>query len=656
MDELLSEIDNNICQNMKSLSFVRQKKKYFNKMRAKSNISILKKKNFSASYIINSKQTPTKIGLKLKLNSSIGSKNTLQGQKYISNILPYFSKKNISPLSSKIHISKINPSGEELSTSLTTLIKPSTALYLNNSNSCYNTSSNFYYNSDINNIDTNANYINSLNNLYNINNKSTNNYSFLFSFDDKIKNYLQVNNYLYNKKEYPSNFMEKTRIARKSKIIKDFCQKKVVALNEIKNEELNRVDKNIFAQKKNQKLFFCYFKTLNSYLNKLSDIKEKENEELSILKVKKRKILHEIENINDNIKIIKDKLSTLKDLKKFLFEVKFESFIASIPIDMKIKYGFIKEKAKKTKTIHSRRLSFLERMSNIRKKNIPTKNSKKNNIINSNMQIEDLKNIPIFDYPEEFINSINHLNEKLNENMIYYKTSRETVNNYKSNFDIINKDFNKYYNIYLLEEKKLLDNLNYQKRRNNIFNLKLDLLNKYAINEENTLKKIVIKLKDIILKINSKIKIKNKFNKFNLNLVFSNKNNFEDIKEAISNSYYILKLLEQIIEELISDKNKFKNDINLKEEYRKVFNEIEKANNIKKFKLQISLAKQKLEERNNKIFEKNKIIRLGPFFKNKFLLYEDKINKKPLTKKNLSYKKINLNNIYDESKEWLSFY
>ena len=366
--------------------------------------------------------------------------------------------------------------------------------------------------------------------------------------------------------------------------------------------------------------------------------------------------MHEIENINDNIKIIKDKLSTLKDLKKFLFEVKFESFIASIPIDMKIKYGFIKEKAKKTKTIHSRRLSFLERMSNIRKKNIPTKNSKKNNIINSNMQIEDLKNIPIFDYPEEFINSINHLNEKLNENMIYYKTSRETVNNYKSNFDIINKDFNKYYNIYLLEEKKLLNNLNYQKRRNNIFNLKLDLLNKYAINEENTLKKIVIKLKDIILKINSKIKIKNKFNKFNLNLVFSNKNNFEDIKEAISNSYYILKLLEQIIEELISDKNKFKNDINLKEEYRKVFNEIEKANNIKKFKLQISLAKQKLEERNNKIFEKNKIIRLGPFFKNKFLLYEDKINKKPLTKKNLSYKKINLNNIYDESKEWLSFY
>ena len=327
---------------------------------------------------------------------------------------------------------------------------------------------------------------------------------------------------------------------------------------------------------------------------------------------------------------------------------------------MKKKYGFYKEKAKRTKTIYSKRLSYLERMNNIRRKNsiivYPAKYSKKNiNAVSSHIELEDIKNIPIFNYPEEFINSMNHLSEKLNENMIHYKTSREIVNNYKSKFDVINKDFNKYFNMYLLEEKKLLNNLNYQKRRNNILNLKLDLLNKYAINEENTLKKIVIKLKDILLTINTKIKIKYKFNKIIWNSLISNNYNLEDINEAISKSYYILKLLEQIIEDLIYDKTKFKHDINLKEEYRKVYNEIEKDNNAKRYKLQISLAKKKLEERNNKIFEKNQKIRIGPIFRNKILLYEDKIRENPLAKKNLSYKKIKLNNMYDESKEWLSF-
>ena len=37
--------------------------------------------------------------------------------------------------------------------------------------------------------------------------------------------------------------------------------------------------------------------------------------------------------------------------------------------------------------------------------------------------------------------------------------------------------------------------------------------------------------------------------------------------------------------------------------------------------------------------------------------YEDKIKKKLLSKNNISLNKIKkLNNIYDESKEWLSFY
>ena len=56
MDDLISEIDNNIYQNMKSLSFVRHKKKFLNnKIRSESTTSKLKKKFYSSSFRINSK-------------------------------------------------------------------------------------------------------------------------------------------------------------------------------------------------------------------------------------------------------------------------------------------------------------------------------------------------------------------------------------------------------------------------------------------------------------------------------------------------------------------------------------------------------------------------------------------------------------------------
>ena len=55
------------------------------------------------------------------------------------------------------------------------------------------------------------------------------------------------------------------------------------------------------------------------------------------------------------------------------------------------------------------------------------------------------------------------------------------------------------------------------------------------------------------------IKIKNKFNIFYWKSLISNNNNFEDINITISNTYYILKVMEGILEDLIDDKNKFKN-------------------------------------------------------------------------------------------------
>ena len=127
MDELLLEIDNNICENMKSISFVKEKRKIFNKMRAKSTISNVKKKIYSASYIINSKPNQKKIlSLKYSKANPISS-----SAKMIGIGLPYNSKKQKSSLTSQTNLSKYNPR-EELSTSLSTLIKPIPSLLINN--------------------------------------------------------------------------------------------------------------------------------------------------------------------------------------------------------------------------------------------------------------------------------------------------------------------------------------------------------------------------------------------------------------------------------------------------------------------------------------------------------------------------------------------
>ena len=169
--------------------------------------------------------------------------------------------------------------------------------------------------------------------------------------------------------------------------------------------------------------------------------------------------------------------------------------------------------------------------------------------------------------------------------------------------------------------------------------------------------KIVFKLKKIIININSKNKIKNKINVNNWNsMIELDKNSILNTEKAIEISYYILKLIEKIIEDLIVDKNRYKSNTNLKEIYRKVYINIERQNYIKKAKLQLFMAKNKLEERNKKIYEKINKERYESILKRRILGYEDKINEKILLKKKLAKKKEKKNiNKYEESKKWFSF-
>ena len=519
MDELLSEIDSNISQNIKTLSFVKHKKKLLNKMRAKSTLSTLKKKFYSASLIKNTKDNNKK--LISKSNSLIDNQLSSREPKIMNCTLPFFYKKNYS--------SKISQIQREESTSLSNLMKPNTTLFPSNNT----TSFNFYNNTDnknkdLNNeniADNNKNNISFLNN--NFNEHKNNDFSFNLSFDGNTMIFLNKNiNYFSSEKKinYSSKiFLEKTRIIRKAKIINDHCQNKARAINEMKEEEINNIQKIEFNHRKNKKLFYLYFKILNSYLNKLFDIKENENDKLSNLKLKKNNITRQIDKIKNSIISIKDKLNNLKEMKKFLLEVKFKKFLPEISPEIRKKYGFYEEKPKKPRTIAKKRLSFLQKMDLVRRKNnLPKKTLKIKANFNPKVYSHNSDNIPIFDEPEEFMYSINYLEDKLNENIIKYKTSRESVIDYKKNFDIINKDLDKDKNNFYQKENRLLNNLFFQKKRNNILSHKLDSLHASAINEKNNLIKIVLKLKEILLIINSKIKINNKSNLYQWNIIISN--------------------------------------------------------------------------------------------------------------------------------------
>ena len=653
MDELLSEIDNNIYLNMKSLSDVRQKKKILNKMRTQSSISNLKKKFFYSSYIKSPRQNPNK--LIAKLNYSNNNVFCFSAEKNRCKILKKFQKKQYSSIPCKTHFSKIITK-DELSTSLSTLIKTNTSLFPPNSNN--NTLSNLYINQELKNQNlNNSNNTNIINNNY-INNN--NNYYFKLNFDEDIVKYLSHN--FYVKKNFNSNFLEKTRIMRKAKIIKNYCQRQSVSLQEIKNEELNKLDKIEFNHNKNENLFHCYIRTLNQYLNKLSDIKEVENENLSELKLEKFKIIHQIETINDIISNKKEHLNYLKEIKKFLFEVKYGNFISNISKELKKEYGFIVEKEKKPRK-YTRKLSFLERMDlNRKKSNIEFLSKKslkdKKYDFNSNISLPNKKNLPIFNNADEFVSSINKIKDKLLEDMQQYKECKESINICKIDYDKINKDINQDKNKFMPEEKILIDNLNFQKSKNNILNQKFNILKKSILNEKNTLIKIVMKLKNILLKVNSKIIIENKLNVYYWNTIITSKKfSFEDTNEVIEICYYILKILEKLVEDLIEDKNNFKNNPQLKEEYRRVHNDIERQNNIRRYKLQISLAEKKIEERNRKIYEKIKKNRIGSIIKKKIINYGDKMMEENLLKKKISKKMGEIhNNKYDESKNWFSFY
>ena len=410
MDDLM--ILSNSFHNIKSFLYKNYNKKIY-KNNQPNIISNIKKKFYSSSLIKKSKYNIKKI---IPRTNSLTSSIT---KKYIGKTLSNFSIRKKSSISPYIFFPK-KTLKNGLYTSLSYLNKTNYSLFPKMSNNNNNT---------ISIINNNLNYfnINILNN--------TNNYSPKITFNENINNFLLDNIKYKNRKNAKSIFLQKIRIMRKAKLIKHYCESKYLEINDIKKEEINNMDNIEFTIKKYNKLFYLYMKTLNYYLRKLTDIKEKENEKLSKLKYQIFNIQYQIKNLKDSILVFKEKLSNLKEIKKFLLEVKFGKKIYDISPEYLEQYGILIEKEKKS-YISKRRKSSLEKYEQFRKKNILNSSQrriikdKKNSEDNLSCNIKKPKNIPIFDNIDDFIFSINSLNDKLKEDFSYYKIYREKFNTF----------------------------------------------------------------------------------------------------------------------------------------------------------------------------------------------------------------------------------
>ena len=166
-----------------------------------------------------------------------------------------------------------------------------------------------------------------------------------------------------------------------------------------------------------------------------------------------------------------------------------------------------------------------------------------------------------------------------------------------------------------------------------------------------------MKLQKILLNTESQLDIKKFINEKNLGLFLLTQSGiFDSPDETLKITKYILKLIEMITEELIINRNNFKNNKKLKEFYRKVHVEIERNNSSNRYKLQVSLAVKKKEEKKTNVLNKILKMRLNSMFKNRKRTVEEQIPEKILLKRKLTSKKIKkYQNKYEEEKDLFTF-
>ena len=565
--------------------------------------------------------------------------------------------------------------------------------YLSGNNSTMNNSYNISNKSKLkkiikfnseNNINENKNQYINFSLEYNNTQSTENSFFGSLSFNDQLNKYLKKNNYNYYSKRSLLAFKEKNDIHKKISYLNNFCK------NIIKNYKKKNYLENILNNMQKSQLLYDNYKTdINSYLFYIKQQRKREEKILEQIITKKLNLKMIINNLYNQIAKNKFIINECKDIKEFLLKVKYKvSDIDEIPKNILDLYenNYIDNKNDNKPVykdiITSRKNTFnlinysnkLIKLPNIINKDISNTNDIDNNNdkqinnedlyltkikqsqtnTNSNIKINEINKVhkrlsyrkkslfskqlmlgknPIFEDPEEFMNTYNKLISNLKKSLEYYNETLYQIQKLKNE--------NKIGIDYLMDEKLekkckiLLYNL---KQDNYILNKRLKLytkLNNAAGLEEN----ISTKIKNIIFEINSITNIEKKFNiiQFESRLEKYETDNLQTKEEKNkTKNAFLMEILEKIFDYLMHNDKIYKNNPIYKAQYKKIKSNEENIKLIRIRQIQINKLKKKEQEKNKKIIENYAKIRFMSLNKKGMTLYNNSFKKEIIKSNRIS--------------------
>ena len=447
-------------------------------------------------------------------------------------------------------------------------------------------------------------------------NKSWNNKKILpvINFNQNLNHFLRNNSLFTYPNKSVTNLKQKSRIQWKFNYINNLC--KNIINSHVNFDFFEKLQK---YMKKSESIYNKYKFDIKNYLYFLDNVKLKEEDFIFILKSKKKKIIKSIKHLNEKIIKYKEIRNQCLDIKNFLLTVKGENSNDDLTLSPK---KDIRNELYITQNNEVRKSPKISQ-----NKFILESNDIKNNINYTSRNLQTL-NQKIFSTPDEFLNLYEEKLIKIRNKIIYYNKAIEKV-------IILKKDKEKYLNnkpapIEKIDFNKYYSMVDLLKSTNTELLSKLNVYNNFKQIKNKGFKILEIKLRSIILKINSLIDLNQKcFTDF--------KSIYEvlDLNEQGKNrNLHLLKLLEKITDLVLEEDRKYKQEPHLKYLYSK----IKLANEQVKFglnrKKQIYKINKKELEKNKKILEHHRKTRIIPFNKNGInLKYYHKINKLNISSK-----------------------
>ena len=412
-------------------------------------------------------------------------------------------------------------------------------------------------------------------------------------------------------KENINSFMEKCRFVRKEKIKNLILENQFYCLKEKNKEELNlvKIKKNNYLN--SLSLLNKFDKSYEHYLNNLETETNKEIKICNELSLKKIDLEKKVNNLTKQVNKISGEINKYKNVKRFLE-----------------KYGYNKQDNKKNNKNYKKDSLFLTET-----------NNKNNNKSESEIQDDGPKYTNIFTNIEG-----NILND-----IKYYNGQIKILNKYKKRLlntkYIIEDEHN--YNNELIEKKT--KTLNILKKEYDRLTGEYETIMKTTSFKENLKKNIEHKLYIMITNFNKDFNVEEKLDIKNLFEFLEFKSDEFEKKMHKTKSIYMIKIIELLSSFFHNLNLKYMHDPHRKKKLIDVTNLIEKEKKVKVNILNKEQIKQKLKEKKINLIKKANKMRF--FSYKKYDIKYLKNNQKNYMKKRLNDKTESEINY----KEWLTF-